>query len=96
MFDLSVTHSMLTGHIRTSGIPIQFTDVNRRTAEALGISERSVRRITSEEKVAPPNEGPPKKKKRIGSKKTQLDSFGEGIVRRQFLGFYQQKEFNTV
>lgn len=70
-----------------------YNQVRKRTADALGISETTVSRVISELKVGELQH--PKHSSR-GRQKLELDSFSEGVVRRQVMEIYAAKQFPTL
>ena len=69
-----------------------------RTAKAVNVSERTVKRICSEERTTSPEHpilmSPPTRKR--SSPVTNFDDFDQDVLRRTVLGFYDRKELPTL
>ncbi|XP_045104714.1 uncharacterized protein LOC123500116 [Portunus trituberculatus] len=83
------------------GILESITQVNRRTASAARVSERTVENINREGRKNAENHAPkftsPKKRQRSKPiAEDFFDNFNEGVLHRTVLQFYERKEIPTL
>ncbi|KAJ4448602.1 hypothetical protein ANN_28370 [Periplaneta americana] len=87
-------------NIRQTNTPlIPFTQIQQRTAAALGVSKNTVWRVTMEKFNSPEESSKfstPGKKRSRKSAVTDLDSFQEDAIRRHVYDYYIRREHPTV
>ena len=90
----NIEKSISEGKLKKECIPIQFSNVIKRTAEALGCSCKTIKRVLQEHRKETSEHQTSKRKR--GRKEIVVDCFTEGVIRRGILEAYKKNEVITT